>query len=111
MEGCIICGSNSSEDGCDDSPTGSYDLDYCAIVLAGPNSLMASPGYTATQITETNCVYDDPYFVQTTNPFAADYFDVQNDDWAAAGPGGTPLSGGGDWIGGVPVELSILTAD
>lgn len=112
MEGVIIAGDGGTENGI----TGGAPVTIVdsAIVLFGPNSVAGGvpPGYTATAVTETSTINADPVFIQTTNPFNADYFDVQNDQYMAQGIGGANLSGGGDFVGGlVPVELSVFSTN
>lgn len=73
-----------------------------AIVMEGPYTLGgvgdAGPG----NIELINCIYADPMYVQTDDPKAPGFFDVQNPAFATAGPDGGPLTGWGHYVGPLP---------
>lgn len=109
MTNVIIAGQGGTENGIEG--TAPVTITDSAIVLEGVNALSGgtAPGYTATMVTTSNVIPHTPDFAQTTNPFAADYFDVKNPTYQTAGTAGGELTGGGDYVGGgVPVTLSAF---
>lgn len=86
-----------------------YNFTNCAFVKSGPyamthDPLVFSTGGTGTTETETALVGADPMYVGiATGPVTADSFDIQNTVYATTGPSGNPLTGWGDYIGGLTV--------
>ncbi len=82
--------------------TGTYSLD----TNTDADGVVGSGTYTPTAVTNAN-----PYFA-SLDPANANFLSVQNDTYQTAGPGGTPLTGAGKFIGGVvPVELSSFQVE
>jgi hypothetical protein len=81
---------------------GTYALD----TITDADGVVGAGTYTPTSVISAN-----PFFA-SLDPANANFLSVQNDTFQTAGPGGTPLTGGGKFIGGVvPVELSAFTLE
>jgi hypothetical protein len=103
----------------------SVTLTNCAVALGAavqdglangnPADLFTGPG----TVTQVNVIFDLPDFATTAFSLANaqditnnGYYDTRNLAYATAASGGTPLGGGADYVGGgVPVELSVFSAD
>lgn len=86
--------------------TGAVSISDSAVVLSSQTTPLVNlygAGTTGTRpITLTNVITLDPVFKSwTLSEPPGDYLDVQNEAYANAGPGGTPLGGGADYVGGV----------
>ncbi|NUP89998.1 MAG: hypothetical protein HUU25_09275 [Candidatus Sumerlaeia bacterium] len=85
------------------------DVNFCGMPLNGPDALLAQGGTSGT-VFGANIRGDSPHFLGT-NPYAADFLDVDNPVYGTAGTGAGVLRGGATFVGGgVPVELSVFTA-
>ncbi|MDK2973628.1 MAG: hypothetical protein PWP23_3383 [Candidatus Sumerlaeota bacterium] len=93
---CIFAGNGGNPFGTLYSGNYVLDVDFSAVVEAGPNAALvgytANPGYTP----GTNIITDDPQFA-SMDPLSADFLDVTNSAYATAGTGGSALSGGSDY--------------
>ena len=76
---------------------------YSAIVLAGPNALIAKKTGDGTLV-ESNVITSDPQFTETSNFLSSAYFDVYNPAYGAA-YNGSPLKGGADYLGVMPLSV------
>lgn len=101
--------------------TGTYTFANCAIVTAGGNALAAGRFTGGTPNSETGTVSADPAYASgATNPADFNPANFENPTflrptnaaaYATAGSGGTPLVGGCPSTTGVPVELSVFSAN
>lgn len=93
--------------------TGAYavNIDHCGLPTAGPQALFLPGTEGPGAITVTNSIANNPAFIETSDFTSASYFDVDHPAYGTAATGGTPLGGGADWIGSLPVELGVLTSD
>jgi len=81
--------------------TGTITMSGSALVLAGPNALVA-PGFSGPgTVNVGSSITQDPAFVQTSNQALSTYFDVQQNGYGTANATSGPLGGGADFVGGV----------
>lgn len=78
-------------------------LTNCAVVQAGPYSVAA-----VTDAILVNVINDDPLFANIADWLDPSFLDVYNGAYGAAGSGGAPLSGYGDYAAG-PTPTPTIT--
>ncbi len=88
---------------------GSFTFTNSAVVMDGPysfNSAMLDdpPDYLVFE----NSITDDPEF-GSTDPSSAEFINVNNEAYGAAGPGGDPLRGAGEYTGPEPTSVMDWT--
>lgn len=90
------------------------NLTNCAVATdpaAYGNILSAVTSGSATGLTinEVSVITSDPVYVETADPTSASFLDVQNNEYGTAGSGGSALSGGADFVGGINTGVSDWT--
>ncbi len=118
LSGCIISGnggtSPSDTINISTSSTGTVNITNSALVLNGPDSLLLTYnglyGNTG-NVTQTNVINSDPQYVSESFNAGANpnYLKVSNAAYKAAGPGGAPIRGWGDfkpitWVSSVLIS-------
>lgn len=126
---CIFASTDYDAASCEvynnEATTMPWFADYCCFPLAGPHRVVTndagevawdddSPvaGNASGEININgglNNVFSDPAFIEVYDPTSPDYLDVDNPALAGVGSGGSNLAGGADYIGSLPVELSIYS--
>ncbi len=106
---CVIAGGGdpSTEDTLNistGSTNGAMNLENCALVLNGPNSLLTTYNglYGKTgAFTQTNVINDDPQFVSTSfnNGDNTGFVDIQNTVYDGKASDSGPIEGYGDYVG------------
>ncbi len=98
--GCIVA---SGDNGFNIAANSTATAAYSALVMAGANALGAKKTGDGTLI-ESSVITSDPQFTETSNFLSTTYFDVYNPAYGAA-YNGSPLSGGGDYMGVMPLSV------
>jgi hypothetical protein len=98
---CIFSG--TEEEVAFDIRTGTnnvINLTNCAVVFEGPWALGGLTEGSSATLVQTDVINDCPAYLNTDTPPDDRSFDVGFESYRFAGPGGGPLSGWGDFVGG-----------
>jgi hypothetical protein len=126
---CIFASTDYDTASCEvynnEATTMPWFADYCVFPLAGPHRVVTndagevawdddSPvaGNASGEVNINgglNNVFSDPAFIEFYDPTSPSYLDVDNPALAGVGSGGSNLAGGADYIGSLPVEVSIFS--
>jgi hypothetical protein len=91
-------------------PGGGIDMAYSGWPRWGAYAMAALP-QVPTDVTPTlptNMTYDDPMYLNVSDCSGLDYFDVDSQQYGAAGTAASDLAGGADYVGGTALEDWML---